>query len=94
MNIVKLSGIAVSLTALAACTAKAAHPVCVDQAKTLAYGVKWQDDLTAAHKAGKLTLEQATDLQGKILSKFGILKDNNWSDWCAHLDSVREEGGF
>jgi hypothetical protein len=94
MSIFKIAGIAASIATLTACTSEASHPICTDQTSTTAYGVKWQDDLTAAHKAGKVTLERATALQGEILSKFGILKDKNWSGWCTFLDSVREEGGF
>ena len=81
---------------LAGCSAGpgATHPQCVDAASTEAYGVKWQEDLAKAREAGKLTLDQVVDTEGKAYRKLGLLRDSNWSEYCHFLDSVRNETGF
>ena len=71
-----------------------AHATCKDAISTQNYGVKWQEDLAAARWADKLTVEQAADVQGKMFGKLGLLKEQKWSEYCGHLDQLRQEAGF
>ena len=70
------------------------HSTCKDAISTQNYGVKWQEDLAAARWGGKLTVEQAADVQGKMFGKLGLLKEKKWSEYCGHLDALRKEAGF
>lgn len=85
-----------SLIALAGCSAGGGqqHETCKDQASTTDYGVKWQDDLRLAREAGKFTVDQVVDIQGKSFQNFSLLKDENWSAWCNYLDTARADAGF
>lgn len=84
----------IAMSIVAGCSAEAAHPDCKDEASTTAYSVKWQDDLAAARKAGKLSMDRVTELQGRTYEKFGLLKDQNYAAWCVFIDGVRKDGGF
>ena len=80
---------------LAGCAgASGGHAECKDAISTQAYGVKWMDDLAAAREAGTVTMDQVVDLQGRNYEKLSLLKEGKWTEYCKHIDAVREEGGF
>ena len=70
------------------------HPACKDAISTQNYGLKWQEDLAASRWAGKLTVEEVTDVQGKMFGKLGLLKEQKWGEYCGHLDELRKGAGF
>lgn len=70
------------------------HASCKDAQSTEAYSVKWQGDLAAARWADKLSVDQAVEIQGEVFTKLKLLKQENWTDFCNHLDSVRAASGF
>jgi hypothetical protein len=39
-------------------------------------------------------MEQVMDAQGKSYEKLSLLKTEEWSAFCEHLDSVRADAGF
>jgi hypothetical protein len=97
MNNAKLIAATVlSIATLAGCSAGGAsgHSVCKDGASTQRYSLKWQDDIAAARASGKLSMEQVMDAQGKSYEKLSLLKTEEWSAFCEHLDSVRADAGF
>ncbi len=93
MKAFTLIATAVCAAALGACGAER-HAVCVDADSTTKYGVKWQDDLAAARHAGKVSVDTVVSVQGEAYKKLGLLKDENWSGYCAHLDALRKAEGF
>lgn len=94
MNTTRGAALLLVAAIAAGCRAEAAHPECKDEASTAAYGVKWQEDLAAARKAGKLNVQQVAALQGRTYEKFGLLKNQDYAGWCSFIDDVRKDGGF
>jgi hypothetical protein len=93
----KLSAVIVlGAAALGGCSAGAAsgHSVCKDGASTQRYSLKWQDDIADASHSGKLSVDQVVDAQGKAYEKLSLLKTEEWSAFCQHLDAVRDDAGF
>ena len=90
----RLCLVLLACAAAASCSAGSGHPTCKDAISTQNYGVKWQEDLADARWAGKLTVEQAMDVQGKTFQKLSLLKEKKWSEYCTHLDQLRKETGF
>ena len=93
-NSSRLCLVLLASAAAASCSGGSGHATCKDAISTQNYGLKWQEDLAAARWADKLTVEQATDVQGKMFGKLGLLKDKKWSEYCDHLDQLRKETGF
>jgi hypothetical protein len=86
---------ALSLTVvLSACSSAGGHAQCNDLATTQAYGAKWQEDLAAASKAGKVPVARVVSAQGRMLEQLGLLNEERFAEFCDNLDAVREEVGF
>jgi hypothetical protein len=90
------AAIVLGAAALGGCSAGAAsgHPACKNGATTQQYSLKWQDAIADASHSGKLSVDQVVDAQGKAYEKLSLLKKEEWSAFCQHLDAVREDAGF
>lgn len=80
--------------AAVSCSAGSGHAECRDAISTQNYGLKWQEDLATARQADKLTVDQVVDAQGSMYEKLSLLKEKKWTEYCTHLDQLRQETGF
>lgn len=90
----RLGLVLLASAAAASCSGGSGHPECRDAISTQNYGVKWQEDLATARHAGKLTVDQVVDVQGKMYGTLSLLKQEKWSEYCTNLDKLRKETGF
>ena len=89
-----LPALVAALLSASACDRADGHPECRDLASTQAYGLKWQEDLAAASRSGKVTVPEVVEAQGKMLEQLGLLNEERFAEFCDNLDSVRGEVGF
>lgn len=89
-----LFALGATLAPLSACSTAEGHPQCKDLASTQAYGAKWQEDLAAASKSGKVAVAKVVHAQGRMLEQLGLLNEERFAEFCDNLDSVRGDVGF